>query len=363
MRALQILAGPSARAHLSQHGLAPEHVATVAAAAGGPKGLILGPLDRLIFGEWLPQSRQPIDLVGASIGAWRMATACLPDALSAFARFETAYIEQHYELPPGQKRLSTTQVSEGFARHISMFFGGQEQALLHHPRYRLHVLTSHGQGLLQQTPAWATALGFGSAWLANAVGRSYLQNWLERVVFSSQGAALPFDASDYRTRVHTLTEPNFLPVILASCSIPFLFEGVRDIPGSESGLYWDGGITDYHLHLRWRSGTREAGQGAPIVLYPHFQKQVIPGWLDKAFKSRHVATPALDATLVLAPHPDWVRTLPNGKLPDRNDFRHYGHDWKSRSRVWREATSAARQLADEWADWLARPDLSRVEAL
>ncbi|MFT4266152.1 MAG: phospholipase, partial [Xenophilus sp.] len=68
MKALRIYAGPAARAHIAEHGLAPSHVKVIPGAAGGPKGLILGPLDRFLFGEWLPQSSQPIDLVGASIG-------------------------------------------------------------------------------------------------------------------------------------------------------------------------------------------------------------------------------------------------------------------------------------------------------
>jgi len=45
------------------------HVTTIAGAAGGAKGLILGPLDRFLFGQWLPQNSQAVDLVGASIGA------------------------------------------------------------------------------------------------------------------------------------------------------------------------------------------------------------------------------------------------------------------------------------------------------
>jgi hypothetical protein len=71
MQALQIHAGPKALAHIREHGLRPEHIGVIPGAAGGPKGLILGPLDRFIFGEWLAQSSQPVDLVGASIGAWR----------------------------------------------------------------------------------------------------------------------------------------------------------------------------------------------------------------------------------------------------------------------------------------------------
>ena len=100
MQALRLYAGPKARQHIEQHGLRPQDVGTVPAAAGGPKGLILGPLDRFIFGHWLTQSAQPVHLVGASIGAWRMATACLDDSVAAFERLERDYIAQHYELPP-----------------------------------------------------------------------------------------------------------------------------------------------------------------------------------------------------------------------------------------------------------------------
>jgi len=90
---------------------------------------------------------------------------------------------------------------------------------------------------------------------------------------------------------------------------------------------------------------------------------VVPGWLDKVWKHRHPSSSALQAMLVLAPDPDWVRTLPNGKLPDRQDFTHYGQDFAARQKAWRSATAASQRLADEFAQWLDRPDLSRIEAL
>ena len=65
MKALCIYAGPQARQRLSQHGLSAADIGVIPAAAGGPKGLILGPLDRFIFNEWMPTSQQPVDLVGA----------------------------------------------------------------------------------------------------------------------------------------------------------------------------------------------------------------------------------------------------------------------------------------------------------
>lgn len=89
----------------------------------------------------------------------------------------------------------------------------------------------------------------------------------------------------------------------------------------------------------------------------------MPGWLDKGLKWRHRSTAALDNMVVLSPHPDWVRTLPNAKLPDRNDFTHYGTDSRARAKAWLGATQASQQLVDEWEQWLARPDMARVEGL
>jgi hypothetical protein len=361
MQALHIHAGPKALAHVRAHGLLPEHVGVVPAAAGGPKGLILGPLDRFIFGEWLTQSRQSVDLVGASIGAWRMATACLNDPVCAFERLEHDYIQQHYEPLPGQKRVTAQQVSDAFGQSLNDFYGGRMDLVLNHPRYRLHILTSRGRHILHREHPVATPLGYAGAFLSNAVSRRALGGWLERVVFSAQGSALPFDTQDFCTRTLALNQDNFMPALQASCSIPFALKAVHDIPGAPAGAYWDGGITDYHLHLNWTASAK--GPQAAIVLYPHFQKSVVPGWLDKALKWRHGTTSFLDNTLVLAPNPEWVKSLPNGKLPDRQDFRVYDRDLAGRVKVWHAAAKASGQLADEFAHWLARPDPNRLHPL
>ena len=195
--------------------------------------------------------------------------------------------------------------------------------------------------------------------------------WLERVVFSSPQAGsahptpLPFGTQDYRTRQVVLSELNFNAALQASCSIPFVLNAVHHIPGAPAGAYWDGGITDYHLHLDYPGAVRQLdapqthGRGA-LVLYPHFQKSVIPGWLDKGLKWRHHASRYLDTMVLLAPNPEWVRTLPNGKLPDRTDFTRYGNDLAARVKAWTAATSASDQLVDEFAAWLDKPDMGCV---
>jgi hypothetical protein len=356
LQALRLYAGPAALRHLQTQGLQAQDVGIVAGAAGGPKGLILGPLDRFIFGHWLAQSTQTIDLVGASVGAWRMATACFDDCAQAFERFEHGYIRQQFELPPGRKRPTAAHVSERFAHNLQAFYAGRLPQVLAHPRYRLHVLTSRGRHLLRREQRWLTPAGYLGAWLSNALHRPALGAWLERVVFSTPGAALPFGSADLRTRQAWLDERNLLPALQASCSVPFAMQAVPDIPGAPKGAYWDGGITDYHLHLNWR---RESG----LVLYPHFQRHLVPGWLDKALKWRHRSTAFLDHTLVLAPNPDWLRTLPHGKLPDRSDFERYGSDLGARVQAWSWAASASQQLADEFDAWLQQPDPSQVRLL
>jgi hypothetical protein len=67
--------------------------------------------------------------------------------------------------------------------------------------------------------------------------------------------------------------------------------------------------------------------------------------------------------VLLAPNPDWVKTLPNAKLPDRTDFKRYGTDLQARVKAWSSAASSSRQLADEFQQWLRRPDIALVESL
>ncbi len=353
MQALRIYAGPGALAHLQAHGLAPKHVRTIPAAAGGPKGLILGPLDRFIFGQWLAQSTQPVDLVGASIGAWRMATACLNESVLAFERLERDYIHQDYALEPGKKFPTPDRISADFGASLEAFYGGRVPEVLNHPRYKLHIVTSRGRHVLRREGKFRAPLGYAGAFFTNVVRRKAMGAWLERVVFSSQDSELPFLTNDYRTRHIALSEANFNPALQASCSIPFVLRAVHDIPGAPRGAYWDGGITDYHLHLDYK-----ADDG--IVLYPHFQQAVVPGWLDKSLKWRHGSSSFLDRMIVLAPSEEWIKKLPRGKLPDRTDFAHHGTNLAARVAQWSGAVGAAQQLADEFAAWLEKPDLSKV---
>jgi hypothetical protein len=326
-----------------------------------------------------------------------MATACIDDPVPAFGRLERGYIQQHYETPPGRKRPSADQVSAEFSATLQVFFDGLQDEILANPRFRLHIIAARGRHVLGREQQMRTHVGYAGAFIANSLKRRALGAWMERVVFSSPHATLPFATRDFPTRQVALQSDNFLPALQASCSIPFVLRAVHDIPGAPRGAYWDGGITDYHLHLDYQFEASALDSTAPaaqftgmngphrpngpdgpdgpdgpndrsnpvrkLVLYPHFQQAIVPGWLDKALHWRHKTSPFLDNMLVLAPAPEWVATLPNGKLPDRHDFVHYADDLQGRIKVWGNAVAASQQLADEFAEWLERPDLSLVRPL
>jgi hypothetical protein len=101
-----------------------------------------------------------------------------------------------------------------------------------------------------------------------------------------------------------------------------------------------------------------------IVLYPHFNEHIVPGWLDKAMPWRRCARGPnrgwLDNVLIVAPTPAFLATLPRKKLPDRKDFSHYGIDHDERIRNWQQAIGQGQRLRDEFAAFAARPELARV---
>jgi predicted acylesterase/phospholipase RssA len=306
----------------------------------------------------LARSTQEVHLLGASIGAWRMATACLgrnaQQTSAEFERLSHEYVHQHYESAPG-KMPNAAEVSRGFAKKLGEVFGGREELVLSHPRYRPHLFTSRGRYLLAREGRLRTPLGYTGAFMANLLGRRLMGGSLERVVFSPLGAELPLPLNDYRSRQVALTPQNFQAALLASCSIPFWLQAVHDIPGAPRGAYWDGGITDYHLHLNYADML-----GNDLVLYPHFQREVIPGWLDKALKRRHRFSAFLDNVVLLAPHPDWVKTLPRGKLPDRADFQHHGDDVQARAADWLRAIAESQRLRDEFAAACEQPSIAAL---
>lgn len=350
---LLVFAGPVARKILQERGLQAKDVRVIPGAAGGPKGLVLNPLDRFLFGHWLSATGEPVHLLGASIGAWRMAAACMPNADAALARLADDYVTQRYDHRPG-RAPEPAVISRDFGAKLREHFGGVETQVLGHPVRRLHVFTSRGRHLLSRDGRWRTPVGYAGAFLTNALHRRALGLWLQRVVFGDPRTPLPFPLDDLSSCQVNLNGQNLCDALLASCSIPMWLDAVQNVPGGPNGAYWDGGITDYHLHLNY------AAMQDGLVLYPHFQSTVVPGWLDKPWRRRHGATRWLDNLVLLAPNPAWIGRLPGNKLPDRTDFKTYVDDDAGRQRVWRRAIAESQALADDFASLVTQPSVQAL---
>ncbi len=75
---------------------------------------------------------------------------------------------------------------------------------------------------------------------------------------------------------------------------------------------------------------------------------VAPKWRHSVRRHLHRASPG----------PRLVERLPN-----RTGFTRYANDLAARVIAWNAATSVAQQLADEFGEWVEKPDLGRVQAL
>lgn len=362
--ALSIHAGPKALAHIREHGLRARDIAIVPAAAGGPKGLVFQKMDQWLFGTWLPSAPRERTLIGASIGAWRMAAACQADPIAASQLLGDLYCEQAYPDKPTPRF-----VTESCERFLAEFIGGREREITSHPHYRLHILASRGRRFLKAPRLnISVTAGFGLAVAGNLVARSQLANHLARVVIGDERdpafwLKAKFDAFD--TQFAPLTPDNLGSALLASGTLPFIMEPVRGIPKAPEGTYWDGGLIDYHLALPYSrvAGNPEGG----LVLYPHFGEQIVPGWLDKSLPWRRANfgrnSEWLDNVVVVAPTQAFLQTLSRSKLPDRKDFLYYGQNHAFRILNWKLAIGEGERLRDELAEFVARPDPARVQAL
>jgi hypothetical protein len=351
----ELRAGPGALRHVRERGLTPGDICCVPAAAGGPKGLALLPLDRLLVQGWLPRDAS-VELIGASIGAWRMAALAQRDALAALDRVQHAYVhDQCYNARPTPADVSV--VCRAIARAVH---GGR--ALDLRPGVALSIVTARARGPLHDRES---RLAFGRAVLSNAISRRRLARHFERVVFhAGEPASLldgaPFD--EFGLVNVALTPTNAEDALLASGTIPLVAAPVRDIPDAPRGNYWDGALIDYHLLLPY---ARLTGDGGRIVLYPHFNAHVTPGWLDKHLPWRRAprAHAWLDDVLLVTPSRSFLATLPNGKLPDRQDFYRYGPDHAGRIRAWETAIAECGRFAEAVVRWMERPDPTLIEPI
>ena len=120
--------------------------------------------------------------------------------------------------------------------------------------------------------------------------------------------------------------------------------GVNHIAGAPFGTYRDGGLLDYHPVFSLNP--KQTG----FILYPHFYTELTPGWLDKKFHKRRLKGRAVDRIILLAPSPEFVSTLPFGRIPDRQDFVRLMGRSNERIQTWNKAADMCKALGDQFME-------------
>lgn len=341
-RNLVFKAGKKAYQQLRDGQLRADDVKVVAGAAGGPKWLMLAEMDRFLFGEWLPQRKEELYLLGSSIGAWRFAMYTMAEPLKGLNNFLASYVGQSYSERPTPQEIADTMtglLSDQLTPSVL-------DEILQHPTYRLNVMAVRCRHLLSSDKSVPLTAGLVISAAANALSRRTLRLFYERTLFHHPEFDPPFFGSDgQKTHRVPLQKENIADALFASGSIPFVVPGQDQIQGAPKGIYRDGGMIDYHMDLAYN-----IDEG--IVLFPHFTPRVIPGWFDKSLPWRKPSPRNMERTLLIAPSEDFIKSLPNNKIPDRRDFTTYAGRNEARKVYWEAVLGETEALRDELVEAL-----------
>ena len=345
MSDLVIAAGASARAHIQKHGLSPDDISAIFGASGAAKWLAIAGLDHKVFSEFMPArtDKTPVDLFGTSVGAFKLAAAARRDPDTTLKVTADAYIAQSYADEMDLASIDR-QTDIVLAKVMGHDTGGDMQAgvaeILANPRYRLHIGTvrCHG-GLNAKLPRQALALA--RAGLLATVTQQHLRGLAERTVFSDPRSDITFTARDgYRVRQAALSGDNFLSALRASGAIPVYMQAVR-MAEDPAHKYHDGGMLDYHPVPGTFWPQRDG-----LILYPHFYDHFKMRWFDKFYPWRKAPARLLDNVVMIAPSRAWVKALPDGKIPSRQDFPKYRKNEAERFEKWDEVVRRSHALGE-----------------
>jgi hypothetical protein len=334
-------AGPGILPLLRDEGLDPRRVRVFCAPAGGPKWFVSVGFDRaLISGGFLTRGPGRVLLAGSSAGAWRcLAMACRtpPDA---YERLRVSYSRNTFTA-----RDTPLSVQEALRKNVSDFIEDRDiEYILGHPTYDVAVHTVRARGPAASRVQGVEGLGLAAAAILNAVSPAAIGALFERVVFFSGSREPAFIGNSFPGTGVRLVKENLRDAALATGCLPYFVTGVENIVGSPPGVFRDGGITDYQLNADYEPGPDG------VTLFFHYQERIVPGWFDKPLRRRRPSPRMLHRVLQVYPGPDFIRLLPGGRLPDREDFRTFVDRPTERIRRWDEVSKVSAILGEEFAD-------------
>lgn len=336
-RWLEYRAGRAALQRIRAQGFSPAAVGTFVAPAAGPKWLVAAGFDRALIRERLLERGGPVLLAGSSAGAWRSLAFASPEPLRAHATLLEEYVGKVFterDTPEGigaaYRESLRRVVPDAHAAHV-----------LAHTHYRLAIHATRAKGWIAARGV-AQKLGLSAAVLGNALAPRSQALFFGRTLFVSEAAPAAWFAHARSERT-ALTADNLLAVALASGSVPMYMAHVA-IPGRDAMHgYLDGGLTDYHLSQRL------GDPDALALLFSH-TRRIIPNWFDKYLPHRAPSAHVTDNLLLVYPSREFVQRLPDGRVPDREDFTKFMRAPEERIRRWRAAVAESERLGDQFSE-------------
>lgn len=322
----------------------PKRIGVLAGPAGGPKWFVSVGFDRMLMeSRFLQRHGGKVLLAGSSAGAWRCLAMACKNPMDAYEKLRIAYSRNVFTAADTPATLS-----EALRGNVEAFLTDADvEHILTHPVYDLavHAVRAKGPAASERPRLQGVALIAAAA--MNAVTSKAMDLFFQRIVFFS-GREAPDFVRSFNGRAVKLDKHNMRHAALATGSLPYIIRGVRDIPAAPRGIYRDGGIVDYQLNQDYCPGPGR------ITLFFHYQERIVPGWFDKHVKWRNPPSGSLDQVLQVYPGADFLKLLPDGRLPDRQDFVTFVNDPAERIRRW--------DLASELSEIIGREFLEAVES-
>ncbi len=351
---LTIYAGDGALAEIRQNGLTPDMISNVFGASGSAKWLAIAGLDIALFEHWLPRRRKldPIDLFGTSIGAFKLAAAARKNPSVALANLATNYTQQHFDAN------STAEDVQASAYDTLQTMLGPDpivgaREILQNPKFRFACGAVRIDGWLAAPNPTRKKLGFAKGFFTSALSSNGLRGLCHRSIFADPRITSNFLATDgFPVERQNLTAETLADALVASGSLPVIMPGVR-FADQPDRIYHDGGLLDYHPipSAFWP-------QQDGLTLYPHFYDRLTRRWFDKFFPWHRVKRHELDKVVLISPSPSFARSLPGGRIPDRQDFRIFHKQPELRMQRWQEVIAQSHRLGDAFLTLMQSGDIA-----
>lgn len=328
-----------------------DRVTTFIGPGAGPRWLIASGFDLTFLKEQVLGASRPLHLVGTSAGALRFAAWVQPEYEKSYHALMDAYISLSYSRRDNRSSIlrSISTLIDEYVENDALPFA------LANRRYRLAIITARARNMLKSEAALIQGVGLGATFLFNLIHPSLVHYFFQRVVFHNSAIPPSFCLNGaFRGHAVPLNQINFKHVLMATSAIPMVTAGVRDIYGAETGVYRDGGLTDYQLNQQYARGPEDV-----VLLFNH-QERIVPAWMDKHLFYRSAPAGFLENLLTVYPSEEFVEKLPGGKVPDREDFRLFMKDPKGRMRNWRKAVAMTQHFGEELLELVAGGRLRRV---